>query len=476
MIGQSERNLQKGRNRNSGFLGLFEKRGSLVFLGLTCPQVWLTFMFESLAPTAPLSVEVFYMTRGLTLLIIAAVLILTKTPRSDSLPFLSWPLAIVMSAAPYLAIIPFPVFDTQIALLGAVLGGAGLVVCYLQCIFVYSRLDVKRIAAYVLVSFSLASLIRFPLELIPLEFSILLVTPLPFVCILMCRKARSLIEQTFEEKAIENTQKTTKLIPVAVELAIYGIVVGMVRLSAEGAQYEIVIIGAHLAFRLAFPLVILWLLFKQDRQVNISLLCQLSLLFIITALITISLFGGATSQVAVIVSTCTRTVIIILLWFVLALLSSRSNQHPYFIFCIGWALYMLSIACGMVITGVFHLHEEFSASFFMNLIYFLVVTTILILSMKNDANRQQLLQETRPRSLQQDSKSIDDQCKVLGEQCGLTKREIEVMGYICKGRSKIYIAKTLVISENTVRGYAKNIYSKLKIHNRQELLDLLDSL
>ena len=55
----------------------------------------------------------------------------------------------------------------------------------------------------------------------------------------------------------------------------------------------------------------------------------------------------------------------------------------------------------------------------------------------------------------------------------ITEREVDVFKLLAKGRSKAYIAEALVISENTVRTHAKHIYTKLDIHRRQELLDML---
>ena len=47
------------------------------------------------------------------------------------------------------------------------------------------------------------------------------------------------------------------------------------------------------------------------------------------------------------------------------------------------------------------------------------------------------------------------------------------MQYLCKGRSRPYIAETLYLSENTVRTHSRRIYGKLDVHNKQELLDLV---
>lgn len=66
------------------------------------------------------------------------------------------------------------------------------------------------------------------------------------------------------------------------------------------------------------------------------------------------------------------------------------------------------------------------------------------------------------------------QCLHLQQCYGLSMRETEVMELIARGNSMATIAERLVISENTVRTHAKHIYTKLDIHKRQELLDMLD--
>lgn len=65
-------------------------------------------------------------------------------------------------------------------------------------------------------------------------------------------------------------------------------------------------------------------------------------------------------------------------------------------------------------------------------------------------------------------------CLVLRDQYELSTRESEVMELIARGNSVATIADKLVISENTVRTHSKHIYTKLEIHKKQELLDLLE--
>ena len=71
---------------------------------------------------------------------------------------------------------------------------------------------------------------------------------------------------------------------------------------------------------------------------------------------------------------------------------------------------------------------------------------------------------------------LSKQCFDLKDAYGLSSRETEVMELIARGHSVAVIAEKLVISENTVRTHSKHIYTKLDIHSRQELLELLEAL
>lgn len=69
---------------------------------------------------------------------------------------------------------------------------------------------------------------------------------------------------------------------------------------------------------------------------------------------------------------------------------------------------------------------------------------------------------------------IPKQCCKVAEKYGLSKRECEIAELLAKGRDVPYISEALYISKNTVRTHSKNLYRKLDIHNRQELLDRLE--
>lgn len=64
-----------------------------------------------------------------------------------------------------------------------------------------------------------------------------------------------------------------------------------------------------------------------------------------------------------------------------------------------------------------------------------------------------------------------DHYDALMEQHGLTEREVEVMRLLLMGRSRPRIAQELCISENTVGTHVQQLYRKLGVHGRQELID-----
>lgn len=64
----------------------------------------------------------------------------------------------------------------------------------------------------------------------------------------------------------------------------------------------------------------------------------------------------------------------------------------------------------------------------------------------------------------------------LANERELTKREHEILQYLSLGYGSIYVSKALFISDNTVRTHIKNIYRKLNVKSREELLSLINNM
>ena len=63
---------------------------------------------------------------------------------------------------------------------------------------------------------------------------------------------------------------------------------------------------------------------------------------------------------------------------------------------------------------------------------------------------------------------------MVAQNYGLTAREQEILVLLGRGRTAQYVAEELCISYNTTKGHVRNLYSKMGVHSRQELIDMLD--
>ncbi|WP_206214136.1 LuxR family transcriptional regulator [Adlercreutzia sp. ZJ154] len=69
---------------------------------------------------------------------------------------------------------------------------------------------------------------------------------------------------------------------------------------------------------------------------------------------------------------------------------------------------------------------------------------------------------------------LSEKCDKKAKERGLTPRERDVMGLLVKGRDVYHISEDLFISVNTVQFHCKNIYKKMKVHSKQELIEAVN--
>lgn len=74
------------------------------------------------------------------------------------------------------------------------------------------------------------------------------------------------------------------------------------------------------------------------------------------------------------------------------------------------------------------------------------------------------------KSLLNELKSGKGEVPVIGDQYGLTERELDVLRLIAKERTTAEIAEELFLSTRTIEGYRKNILQKLGVKNSAGLI------
>lgn len=69
--------------------------------------------------------------------------------------------------------------------------------------------------------------------------------------------------------------------------------------------------------------------------------------------------------------------------------------------------------------------------------------------------------------------SFVSKCKNIALECGLTPRELEVLIILAQGNTLARVQEELVISEGTAITHRRNVYRKLDVHSKQELIDFV---
>ena len=128
------------------------------------------------------------------------------------------------------------------------------------------------------------------------------------------------------------------------------------------------------------------------------------------------------------------------------------------------------IVGGTIIAGL-DLNPSFKTMLvFCIALYLLSIVLLFMLRIRKRSEREQ-----RPAASGEPVRS-EDAFDAKGAEVtvrhGLTDRESEILLLLARGRSSTYIGEALYLSPNTVRGHIKNIYAKLGVHSKQEIIDL----
>ena len=183
------------------------------------------------------------------------------------------------------------------------------------------------------------------------------------------------------------------------------------------------------------------------------------------------LFGVPLGHLSSAIFTTAQMLAIGFMWYVLADIAQRSDMPADTVFGLGWgALFSIPMAAGLVLPRVLPLALD-AVSLAVVVLWMLLVA--LAFMHQHQSPELRLFAEFAP-SLSKGEERQPERLAAIAEHFGLTAREADIMGLYAQGRSRAFISAQLVISENTVRDHLKNIYRKLDVHNKQELIDLIE--
>lgn len=157
----------------------------------------------------------------------------------------------------------------------------------------------------------------------------------------------------------------------------------------------------------------------------------------------------------------------VVLWVLCVYLATQSRGMVRWLFALMGCMMALGQAVGLISIDTFLYGLDHEASV-------LMATSLLLacLFMSTSESPYESWGMARPAEHAAEG-DIDTACRTLALDNLLTARETEILPFLAQGRSRKVIAEKLVLSENTIKTYISNVYSKLGVHTQQELIDLV---
>lgn len=191
----------------------------------------------------------------------------------------------------------------------------------------------------------------------------------------------------------------------------------------------------------------------------------------------------------------------VLIWMLLAEISSNYRLASTEVFGIGWGMVTLGVLLGSLAGNLVDTFAPFSPQF-LSLIALIATMAVLLsflfvfresdliaLTTSADADagdpadasdasettpssgsRSRVNDEMPPRP------RFQDRCLEVACAFELSPKETEVMTLFAKGRSAARIQEELFISKGTVSTHLRHIYQKMDVHSKQELLDVIEGI
>lgn len=345
----------------------------------------------------------------------------------------------------------------------------------------FSNLDLKRIAICVLYATILFCVLVIVFSLLPFQIGLGVFLLLPTVVLVMIRPHVSgLFSQirTLEVPANRAITMPSSYLPFTHQIFLcwflFQIVNGYSLSFGEENGTPLVTL-----FAIVPPLLILlWMLFTQ-RPFNPDRLFYIAIL-----LVTIGLMLAPSAHVlthGVINNILSLGVVIadMVMWFVLAALSSRNRLGAVGVIAWGRSLSIIGIIVGAGLgrlANFFFVEETFGVS----LITMVIAIALLayVLFFLKDFSFSETIGNVLPDdeviSHIGNAQDLDDRSALIAQYYQLTPREAEVLALLARGRNSNYIKDELVVSRNTVKAHVKHIYQKLNVHTHQEVIDIVE--
>ena len=492
-------------------LGSFFKNLRPSLLGLAFVHMWIYCSTHRFLESGGVSVTaVLYSAMSVALVGIGlAAWHASKAGRpSNDLPGGHLTLAVDMAAAVCMALggvmlsVELPMPPAVECAVGAAVGGVGVAWAYGRWIQVYARLELRFSAPLLFLTMALGSVCKTAIDFLPGFAAAPIFACLPFATFLCVRRAARCLPQAAEPDRYYNARTVGSLTRAVISVAAFSFTIGIIRtaiLESTPDPYTFSVLVNH-GTEVLLALICIWWVCVAGRGIDFGRTWRLILILMVTVLV-FEPFVAGTGVHAVLfalIRTAHALLVVFFLFLAVADVARHSSYPPLAVYAAGWLAYALPFAAGSVAGAV--MAQGPVAPLITSIATWALVFVALVLLDDRSLGNQLIFAELNhseddspemraiatQRALEKtpapaaaapayaEAATRHARCSQLAKRGGLTAREAEVLELLIRGHSKTRIAETFLISENTVRGHVKHIYTKLDVHSKQELLDLVE--
>lgn len=460
------------------------------FFGLCCGNIWIGWMngAHALEPIAAWNVACAATMVGTLLVAVWYGWRHDGRPVSGSY-LADWPIAVLMAAATLPAAGLIGPTSHLSALISTVLTEIGMAWLYVRWGVFLGKLDIRSTVGCIFAAHVVGCAAKLALYYVPTVVSAVPVALLPLVSLVSLRLActrATLSEERLRSEGQGGVEGTVRGAPpviwcsgtrgswgplwkVAAFVACYRVLFWAV--GTDGGSAGIPSLSAVCCLaEIAVSLVIIYMLLVRSGSFTFQQVW--SIFLILMGIVLLCTMNPTTMALGAAIRAAAGSLLVMFTWLVFADILHHSTLHPFVIFGVARIAYEVPrlLVEGLALAGAMPMAGD---AFFTGVLFFALLVFAVLFFDWRDPTLALIFSDFQKRPEAPAADAVLQVCQQATRDFGLTQREGQVLLYLCQGRTRAYIAETLYLSENTVRGHTQRIYGKLGVHNKTELQRLL---
>lgn len=487
------------------------------FLGLAATRVWLQVnLFASYTQSDDgLFTVVNNLAYGLVM-VIGAAIALRKPFSKGGRTAVAWLGFTVMTFSTVLILAGKETGAVEILAVASVLAGIGGALGGGMWTAAYVRLGLRQSVLYGFLSLALGSVGGLALSFLPDLLSYTISMFMPATALLCYQRAmKADVGSLPAPEPVYDKEPRTTMLFIFGGLAVFGLALGISRgfPAGEPVPMDALQRVVHQMGVVIISLFIIWWFIVKRKRLSFSFLWRIEIMLVAAGMLILSVFPGHFTGLAIATVNIADTLMLGVLWITLQDVARHATTDVYAVYGFAWASRVLSRDAGRVLIMVLGAvgASSYAVTAVIGIVVFALAASMALLLSDGILKMRPLFAEDeapKPERRTREPKPSAPVASLAPEASGafaapqaadgaapgvldakkapsaqdwfrdefdLSERETEVALLIAQGRSKAYIADALCLSENTVRTHAKNVYTKLDVHSKQELIDLLQN-